>query len=50
MIKDFEQVSWKTDPHGNSLAELDKSNFMRTHVSDAIGYYVAREFPVRQER
>ena len=50
LIKDFEQVSWKTDPHGNSLAELDKSNFMRTHVSDAIGYYVAREFPVRQER
>ena len=47
LIKDFEQVSWKTDPHGNSVAELDKSNFMRTHVSDALGYYVAKEFPMR---
>jgi len=29
LIKDFEQVSWKTDPHGNSLVELDKSDPMR---------------------
>jgi ribosomal protein S17E len=26
LIKDFEQVCWKTDPHGNSLVELDKSD------------------------
>jgi Terminase large subunit, T4likevirus-type, N-terminal len=30
LIKDFEQVCWKTDPHGNPLADLDKSNPMRT--------------------
>jgi len=47
LIQDFEQVSWKADPHGNSLADLDKSDSKRTHVSDAVGYYVAREFPMR---
>jgi hypothetical protein len=49
LIKDFEQVCWKVDPHGNSLAELDKSDPMRTHVSDAVGYLVAREFPIRRQ-
>ena len=48
LIKDLEQVCWKVDPHGNSLAELDKSDPMRTHVSDAVGYFVAREFPMRR--
>jgi hypothetical protein len=47
LIKDFEQVSWKADPHGNSLAELDKSDPRRTHVSDAVGYLIARRFPMR---
>ncbi len=47
LIKDFEQVCWKADPHGSSLAELDKSDPMRTHVSDAVGYFVAREFSMR---
>ena len=49
LIKDFEQVSWKADPHGNPLSELDKSDPMRTHVSDAVGYMVAREFPMRAQ-
>jgi hypothetical protein len=26
LIRDLEQVCWKTDPHGNSLAELDWAN------------------------
>ena len=47
LIKDFEQVSWKADPHGNPLADLDKSDPMRTHVSDAAGYLIEREFPMR---
>jgi hypothetical protein len=47
LIKDFERVCWKADPHGSSLAELDKSDPMRTHVSDAVGYFVAREFSMR---
>jgi hypothetical protein len=50
LIKDFEQVCWKTDPYGNSLAELDKSNPLRTHLSDALGYYVVQEFPMRALR
>ncbi len=49
-IQDFEQVSWKSDPHGNTLADLDKSDPKRTHASDAVGYYVAREFPMRPVR
>jgi hypothetical protein len=50
LTKDLEQVCWKTDPHGNSLAELDKSDKMRTHVSDALGYLIAREFPMSAQR
>jgi len=50
LIKDFEQVCWKTDPHGNALVDLDKSDPMRTHVSDALGYLVAREFPMQAVR
>jgi hypothetical protein len=50
LIQDFEQVAWKADPHGNTLANLDKSDPKRTHVSDAVGYYVAREFPMRPVR
>lgn len=47
LIKDFEQVCWKADPYGNPTADLDKSDPMRTHVSDALGYMVAQEFPMR---
>jgi hypothetical protein len=47
LIKDFEQVCWKCDPHGTSLAELEKSDPRRTHASDAVGYYIAHEFPMR---
>jgi Terminase large subunit, T4likevirus-type, N-terminal len=50
LIQDLEQVCWKNDPHGNTLADLDKSDSRRTHVSDALGYYVAREFPMRSVR
>jgi hypothetical protein len=50
LIKDLEQVCWKADPHGNPLVGLDKSDSMRTHVSDALGYLVAREFPMRPLR
>jgi hypothetical protein len=50
LIKDFERVCWKTDPHGNPLVELDKSDPRRTHVSDAVGYLGAREFPMRPLR
>jgi hypothetical protein len=50
LAKDFEQVGWKTDANGNALAELDKSDGLRTHVSDALGYMIAKEFPMRGVR
>ena len=49
LIKDLEQVSWRSDPHGNALAVLDKSDRARTHVSDALGYLIARVFPMRAQ-
>jgi hypothetical protein len=36
----------ETDANGNPLLELDKSDPMRTHTSDALGYYIAHEFPM----
>jgi hypothetical protein len=44
LIKDFRQVKWKRDANNNTLRELDKSAHDRTHVSDALGYLVAKEF------
>jgi hypothetical protein len=49
LILDFERVHWKIDPSGNSLDDLDKSDPARTHVSDALGYMVAREFGMRSK-
>jgi hypothetical protein len=47
LIQDLEQVSWRSDAHGNLLVELDKSDPARTHVSDALGYLIAQQFPMR---
>jgi len=44
LIKDFERVCWTGDAHGNLLGNIDKSDPMRSHVSDALGYFVAQEF------
>jgi phage terminase large subunit len=44
LIKDFRQVKWRRDANGNSIRDLDKSTRERTHVSDALGYLVAKEF------
>jgi len=49
LIRDFEEVQWKSDRYGNTLADLNKSNPARTHVSDALGYFIAREFSMRPE-
>jgi Terminase large subunit, T4likevirus-type, N-terminal len=49
LIKDLEQVSWRSDPYGNALAVLDKSDRARTHVSDALGYLITRVFPMRAQ-
>jgi Terminase large subunit, T4likevirus-type, N-terminal len=47
LIRDLEQVSWKTDANGNSIGDLDRSDGMRTHLSDALGYLIAWDFPMR---
>jgi hypothetical protein len=46
LIKDFERVSWKTDISGRITSDLDKSDRSRTHSSDALGYFIAKAFPI----
>ena len=43
--KDLETVKWTAGGAG-----LDKSNPERTHATDALGYFVEREYPLRIER
>jgi len=45
LITDLENVCWRTDSFGQPTAELDKSDRMRTHTSDALGYFIAQAFP-----
>ena len=47
LIQDLERVQWKTDPDGNAWNEIDKSDPARTHTSDALGYLIAHQFPLR---
>jgi PBSX family phage terminase large subunit len=47
LIKDLRQVKWKRDAAGNPTGELDKSDPLRTHTSDALSYLIAREFGMR---
>ena len=47
LIQDLERVQWKQDGNGNMLHEIDKSDPARTHVSDALGYMISREFGMR---
>ncbi len=47
LIQDLERVHWKTDSNGNPLNEIDKSDPARTHTSDALGYMIAAQFPMR---
>jgi hypothetical protein len=47
LIHDLEQVCWRTDANDNPLMELDKSDPMRTHISDALGYMISFEFPMQ---
>lgn len=47
LIKDFEQVRWKPDASGNLTASVDKRDPKRTHISDALGYLIHAEFPLR---
>jgi hypothetical protein len=33
--------------NGISIGDLDRSDRMRTHLSDALGYLIAWDFPMR---
>jgi hypothetical protein len=48
LITDLERVRWSLDGAGRPTTELDKSERKRTHVSDALGYYVAEAFAMRR--
>lgn len=47
LIRDLEQVRWVVEKNGQVGRELDKADRKRTHVSDGLGYYLAKAFPVR---
>jgi len=49
LIRDLSQVQWRADNHGNTLAALDKSDRTRTHLSDALGYFIEREYGMRPQ-
>ena len=46
LIQDFERICWRMDDLGQPTNELDKSDRMRTHTSDALGYYLAQAFSI----
>lgn len=46
--KDFLEVRWARDAHGNPLPTIDKKDSARTHVSDALGYLVWQLLGLRQ--
>lgn len=49
LIQDLERVRWKMDSNGNTLPEIDKPDPARSYLSDALGYFVAREFGMRRK-
>jgi hypothetical protein len=49
LTRDLEQVCWKQDASGVPVGELDHSDPLRTHLSDALGYFVSREIGMRQK-
>jgi hypothetical protein len=49
LIRDLEQVVWKADKSGNLAGNLDKRDPARTHSSDALGYLIDRECPLREQ-
>ena len=44
LAKDLEQVVWKQTTSGGTTGEIDKSDPKRTHISDAAGYVIYKEF------
>ncbi len=47
LITDFRKIAWDIDNDGNPTGQMDKSDSKRTHISDALGYYVWDRFRMR---
>jgi hypothetical protein len=47
LIRDLDEVIWEVEPNGQSGSSIKKSDPTRTHMSDALGYYIAQAFPLR---
>lgn len=45
LIEDLERLTWLAGSQSGAL--IDKSDPRRSHASDALGYFVSREFPIR---
>ena len=41
LVSDLEEIAY------NDKGDIDKSNLKRTHASDAFGYFIATEFPIK---
>ncbi len=49
LIQDFRKISWDIDKNGNPTGQMDKSDMARTHVSDAIGYFIESKFGLKPQ-
>jgi hypothetical protein len=47
LIRDLEEVSWAMDGNENMLPTLSTKNKVLTHVSDALGYLIHFEWPIK---
>jgi hypothetical protein len=44
LIRDFREVAWKRDRYGNRINDLSERDRDLTHLSDACGYLIWKEF------
>lgn len=49
LITDLLRVEWASDSYGNLLSDLSKKHKDLTHISDALGYLIEREFSAARQ-
>ena len=47
MIRDLEEVTWLLDSTGANTRQINKKDPARTHTSDALGYFISQQFPMK---
>jgi hypothetical protein len=47
LIRDLEEVTWALDATGARTREINKKDPARTHASDALGYFISQQFPMK---